>query len=196
MDRIILNIDQINKLLAWRDKHKELVRQYKTIINNGEIYVEDTKKQMFFKVDGDYIDFNVPRGFKAKIEILDELQGYRVVSADIEDHAMITDTLALYFAVTAFIYYFKPEIKTRQYSHRQSQFRDNKRKSVRVITVKGVIYHLPENIKVGRKPPKRYMEAWGVRGHERHLADGRVVHVKPYQKGKGKVQSKNYKVKL
>jgi hypothetical protein len=194
MDKIILDIEQINKLLSWRDKHKELVRQYKTIITDGIIEVTDTKRSMSFHVDGNRITFDVPQGFTATIEILED-KGYRIVTASIEDHAAISDTLALYFAVTAYIYYFKPEIKTRQYTYRESiKQTKSKQNYIKTVTVKGIIYTIGK-INVNRKPPQKYIDAWNVRGHARHLQSGKVIYVRPYQKGKGKVTDKVYKIK-
>lgn len=40
----------------------------------------------------------------------------------------------------------------------------------------------------------RHIEAWGVRGHERHYKSGKVVFVKPYTKGKGKVKETTYEI--
>lgn len=37
-------------------------------------------------------------------------------------------------------------------------------------------------------------EAWEVKGHFRHYKSGKVVYVKPFQKGKGKVKDKEYKL--
>jgi hypothetical protein len=194
MDKIILDIEQINKLLSWRDKHKELVRQYKTIITDGIIELTDTKRSMSFHVDGNRITFDVPQGFTATIEILED-KGYRIVTASIEDHAAISDTLALYFAVTAYIYYFKAEIKTRQYTYRESiKQTTSKQNYIKTVTVKGIIYTIGK-INVNRKPPQKYIDAWNVRGHARHLQSGKVIYVRPYQKGKGKVTDKVYKIK-
>jgi len=196
MDRIILDIEQVNKLLSWRDKHKELVRQYKTIITEGEIYIIDNKRSMFFKVDDNYIDVDIPQSFKAKLEWVTEQQGYKILSSSIEDKQAVTDAMALYFAVTAYIYYFKPEIKTRQYSYRESikQTKNSKQNYIKTVTVKGIIYTIGK-ININRKPPQRYIDAWNVRGHARHLYSGKVVYVKPYQKGKGTVTAKTYKIK-
>lgn len=194
MDKIILNIEQINKLLAWRDKHKELVRQYKTIITEGVIEVTDTKKSMQFKVDGNYIDINIPFGFTARIEYIEGQQGYKIISSSIEDKNMVTDTIALYFAVTAYIYYFKPEIKTRQYTYKESvKQTKSKQTYIKTVTVKGIIYTIGK-INVSRKPPQRYIDAWNVRGHARHLQSGKVVYVRPHTKGKGRVIDKIYKI--
>jgi hypothetical protein len=195
LDKIILNIEQVNKLLAWRDKHIELVRDYHTIITDGEIYVEDTKKSMRFKVDHPFINFDVPQGFTARIEVLDDIQRYRIVTASIEDHGLITDTIALYFAVTSYIYFYQPEIRTRQFSYRETRYSNEKRTNIKVITIKGIIYTLPDKINVNRRPPQRIAESWNVRGHARHMANGKVVYVKPYTKGHGKAIDKTYKIK-
>ena len=39
----------------------------------------------------------------------------------------------------------------------------------------------------------RYAESWTVRGHYRQLKDGRKIYIKPYNKGKGKIEKKIYK---
>ena len=40
----------------------------------------------------------------------------------------------------------------------------------------------------------RHIEAWGVRGHERHYKNGKVVFIKPYTKGKGKPKETVYEI--
>lgn len=40
----------------------------------------------------------------------------------------------------------------------------------------------------------RHIESWGVRGHERHLKNGKVVLVKPYVKGDGKIKETIYEI--
>lgn len=40
----------------------------------------------------------------------------------------------------------------------------------------------------------RHTEAWEVRGHERHYKSGKVVMIKPYTKGNGKVKDTKYKI--
>lgn len=40
----------------------------------------------------------------------------------------------------------------------------------------------------------RHCEAWGVRGHYRHYKNGKVVFIKPYTKGKGKIKDTIYKL--
>lgn len=42
---------------------------------------------------------------------------------------------------------------------------------------------------------KYHVLAWGVRGHERILSNGRVIHVRPYRKGKERNKPEAYKEK-
>ena len=42
---------------------------------------------------------------------------------------------------------------------------------------------------------KYHAPAWGVRGHERTLSDGRVIPVRPYRKGKERNNPEIYKEK-
>ena len=41
----------------------------------------------------------------------------------------------------------------------------------------------------------RHCEAWQVRGHYRHCKNGKVVFVKPFVKGHGKLKQSNYEVR-
>lgn len=40
--------------------------------------------------------------------------------------------------------------------------------------------------------PHRFTHVWSVRGHYRHYKSGRVVYIKPYEKGAGKRQKKHF----
>lgn len=44
------------------------------------------------------------------------------------------------------------------------------------------------------RPYNRHTEAWEVKGHYRHYKSGKVVFVKPYKKGKGTVNDKEYAI--
>lgn len=46
------------------------------------------------------------------------------------------------------------------------------------------------------RPYNRHIEAWEVKGHYRHYKSGKIVFVKPYQKGKGKIHDKEYVITL
>ena len=40
----------------------------------------------------------------------------------------------------------------------------------------------------------RHCEAWGVRGHYRHLPNGKVIYIKPHIRGKGKIKDTVYEI--
>lgn len=46
-----------------------------------------------------------------------------------------------------------------------------------------------------QKKYKRHCEAWGVRGHYRHLKNGKTIFIKPFIKGKGKIKNTHYIIK-
>lgn len=63
----------------------------------------------------------------------------------------------------------------------------NYEKENNIVLIKRIDY-IDKNGKmpVSQEPTKRTYKtlAWGVRGHDRYLSDGRVIKVKPYRKGK------------
>lgn len=47
--------------------------------------------------------------------------------------------------------------------------------------------------KLAKRQYKRHAESWTVRGHVRRYKSGKVVYIKPYNKGKGKKKPKTYR---
>ena len=71
-------------------------------------------------------------------------------------------------------------------------------KSTHIIKLgEKVIYKLDsinDDAKTFKKKYIRHIDSWEVMGHDRKLKGGKIIHVKPFVKGKGKAIKKDYRV--
>lgn len=78
--------------------------------------------------------------------------------------------------------------------------RKNKRR--KIVFIGGPVIECAENsgIKIQRGKIVRHVQAWTVRGHYRHYRSGKVVYIKPYEKGpeKGNIlpEAKEYRAAM
>lgn len=64
----------------------------------------------------------------------------------------------------------------------------------KVITLTPKIYIYDNKGSVEKREINRLMESWGVRGHWREYKSGKRIWVKPYEKGIGEKDSKEYRL--
>ena len=72
-------------------------------------------------------------------------------------------------------------------------------KSIHVIKLgEKILYKLDSandnDTKTFKKKYTRHIDSWEVMGHDRKLKSGKIIHIKPFVKGKGKAIKKDYSV--
>lgn len=109
------------------------------------------------------------------------------------------DLIILFFAINLVLMAL-PE-KVEQKEEKDSRTIEVKKKGGGK-TYKSVVYikrihSFGENFKLTKSDIKHIIKcpAWGVRGHKRHLSDGRVIYIKPYVKGKYRNDANKYVAK-
>lgn len=63
-----------------------------------------------------------------------------------------------------------------------------------IILSPGITYSIQPDSSIPKAFTRR-CEAWGVRGHYRHYKDGKIVYIRPYQKGSGRIKQTTYAVR-
>lgn len=193
MDKVILTSEAWESLKIWRDKNADLVRDYHPVIMEGNIEINGNA--LYFCAQDGYVRIEVKNLFHCILEIVPR-KGYIVHEIMSGNENVIKDTVTVYFTVMAYIYNFKPEIEVREF-HKHKGSGKGKRGNSQApytVTLKRTVYIIPEHIKTTRRPSQRIAEAWSVRGHMRRLGNGKIVRVKPYTKGNGRIAEKTYRL--
>lgn len=221
LDRIEFSMQELLKLFEWKEENKELVNNYKPLLNEGLVVVKDGLT-IYFKFLEDNI--TVYEGFdgtscvcRLKTErhgsmnrIIESwvdaelIQGFRLVDPTFNDMDLITDTVTTVASSMAYIQNFKSQVieriepfKMSNTQRKRAEWHNRNSKNSKVIKLNKVVYTIPSEARYtnpDRQPMQRHTDSWGVRGHIRRLKGNREIWVKPYQKGKGAKQPKTYKI--
>ena len=197
MDKIILSSNDIIALLKWRDAHTDLVRRnaapFKGIMLefpdthiNIKVYTDGGKLSFYLYISGNkagkITGVQLPGGFFKQAKNTTKLNKDEIQSI-----------ITIYSSLMALIVYHKPEKETAA-TRNQHQETKNKRKSGK----KGHTYIFsrsqngPRILRRGQHAS--ISAAFSVRGHYRHYKNGKVVWIKPYNKGTGDRKDKTYKI--
>ena len=200
MDKIILNANDIETLLKWRDENKNLVRRSPAPFKGIILEFPETKISIKAINDKGKITFYISvNGSRAGKLIGDQLPGglYRVhkntTKLKEED---IQSILTVYASLMALIVFHKPEAPP-QTSHaaRPSKPRHGNAKKRHAA---GITYILRPRGKnpaiIPTRSEAKMAAAFNVRGHYRRYKNGKTVWIRPYTKGAGKGKSKTYKL--
>lgn len=221
LDRIELSIDELFKLLKWRDNHKDLVHNYKQVIPEG---IVDVKGGMtiYFKFINEqitsyesYVDEKLICKIKTErlggqYRVLESyinkemLRALQMIDISFNEIDLIADTCTTVSSIMAYLEHFRSEVIIREQpikmsntQRRRAMWHNKHNSSSRFIKLNRVIYRIPDGARYTNpdKPLRqRHTESWSVRGHQRHLKSGKVIWIKPYIKGKGAVKPKTYKL--
>lgn len=215
MNKIIITKEQLDKILAWRDKNKELVRNFKPFIMSGEIMTED-KSVLCFNIEqvGSQwqinVDFNFVENGKRydciKANAVTVEKGYVVTEKTIDSGVNITDIdqsltdiYGCLFAINAYFFHYRTDISQLETKRVEKHSKIVKGKyryeNVKVLERK---YTIQGKIRNNKIPLHRawHIDCWDVTGHIRHYQNGREVYIKPYKKGKNRNAETNniYKI--
>lgn len=207
MVKIPLTSEQVEKLLAWRDQHKELVRalvvpfpECSILSENGmkiRIEQDEALKSVYHFTVTDTNAHKVKGRFtySTKTSYLYLWHGLPELSKD-----EAQTTITVWAAVSAYIVNFQPELVERSGDsvgaaasvHTSSAKAANKAAD-RVIYLRPIVFTSEHESPVKRKYTP-CESAFSVRGHYRHYKSGKVVYIQPYEKNTGKEKDKRNKV--
>lgn len=209
MDKILLCSSDIEDLLRWRDKHKELMGRDNRPMRAVEIVITDNGYRIKAIRDGASLKLHLNIGGRSvgRAYFARRLDGMFVAEAgDIRlDKKAIGDNdakevarsmLTVYCSLMTLMVYGKDgveqnEPKKQTTAHKRSNKAHKKPK-------KWITYILHRKAGEFLVAPRGYHASpsgtFSVRGHFRHYKSGKVVWIAEYNKGTGKKKSKTYKL--
>ncbi len=203
MDRVELTIEDVNRLIEWRDAHPTEVRSHPAPLKAVEIRI----KENGWRIKG------IREGNSLRLHLSKENQQFGNCTFIRRTGGMWTSTknrmrvseddlrsvLTVYCSLMALMVYGQAEVPAEQIPEKM---RESARKK-------------PINGRKQKKPPRTtYILKSGngalmavprgshaspggifsVRGHFRHYKNGKVVWISEYRKGEGKKKKKTYKM--
>lgn len=205
MVKIPLTAEQVEKLLAWRDQHKELVRALVIPFPECSIISENGMKICAeWAGTGTFYSFTVTdtNGHKVLGRFVYASKTGRVRQGlpRLSDDD-INSTITIWATVSAYIVNFQPELveaeqkepKGNGASVHKAIGKAANKASDRVVYLKPIVFAHEGESHVKRKYTP-CENAFSVRGHYRHYKSGKVVYIQPYEKGAGKEKDKRNKV--
>jgi hypothetical protein len=202
MDRVELSSADIERLLEWRDAHKEEVRTCPAPLRAVEIVCPESELRLKCIRDGDNVKFHVVQAGTnfGNIEFVVTEQGDIKIKKDKTSLSRddIASLVTGYFSLMALMVYgngakteSRPvELRTATTYHRKEK-PDKKKKKPTVYILRqsgGSVSVLPKG---SHASPQG---VFTVRGHFRHYKSGKVVWVQSFEKGTGKNKPKTYKL--
>lgn len=203
MDKIVLSQKDIEFVLKWRDKHKELVRlnvsplrAVKIICNDSGITLTAIREAVDLRIG---INQNGKSLGSLEFEALNNGM-YHLT----KDNAKISSedkqsVLTVYSSVMALLVFGKstvekPEPKKAPTASGPKKLKKTSKKSKRsgvtyILTCTGKEPHIA--IKGSHSSPRGI---FSVRGHYRRYKNGKVVWIAQYTKGTGKKVDKSYRI--
>lgn len=216
MNIIKLTLKQVNDILSWRDKNKDLVRRYLPYLTEGSIQIDDNNHIDFTVAFEEPIQFTTiyysnniivfsltwsadeNKGFwlleKENYVNYELLQGQNEYTYE----ELRQNILTVYASVNAYFFHYRQdlsiveqkEVKRHTVKGKNNTYKYKIEKSLnRIHTIVGKIHHnkIPEN-------RQWRVDCWGVVGHIRHYKNGKEVYIKPYLKGKNRLNGDNNKI--
>lgn len=197
MDKAILTENDITALLQWRDEHKELVRDMPPVKKAIEISfahnpykIKGIRNGKQLKI---YFNDGQPKGH-AEIELL---LGKAIIKKwrmnlspeDFQSVLTVYSSLLALMAASPVIYNEQTPKISRSNSTKQAR----PKKAHKTYIIRRINNGIIATTQNSRTSPKG---VFNVRGHYRHLANGRIIWIKEYQKGTGKTKAKTYALNI
>ena len=200
MDRVSLSSADIEKLLAWRDEHKDEVRTYPTPLKAVEIVCKESGYTIKGIRNGEILKLYLGRNGRnlGHIEFTRMSDGMMLqkknrmeASAD-EVQSVLTVYCSLMALMASSPVMESSKERDDIEHHVTSPKKPHKSKSNRTTYIirmeNGRILAAPRGAHASPKG------TFSVRGHYRHYKSGKVVWIAEYKKGTGQKKRKNYKL--
>lgn len=202
MDKVMMNEEDLDLLLHWRDENKDLVRQLPCPLKAVEIVLTHNG----FRIKGIrtgnrlklHLNMNARPMGSTEFQMTDDrmwasVPGKNRMQVDKEN---LQAVLTVYCSLMALMTYASSVRTTNETTRIVSAHKPTKRKSSRKQN--HITYILrKENGALLALPRGSHSSPSGiftVRGHFRHYKSGKVVWIAEYQKGTGKKHKKTYKI--
>lgn len=210
-DRIEIDKDDLLRLLAWRDEHKELVRNFKPALTEGVIAFGDNI-DIFFKYVEGIVAFSVVFGGDDFLMFTLNTMSMTVANTRIKG-GMVTskygkeeikeltgDCITTYCSMMAYMTANSDDaelvVVEKQVTKKPPKKRKKgggKKSNIVKITRDIIRIYVRESSSEKRKY-ERHTESWGVRGFWRTSKLGKRTWVNAYEKGKGAKTPKTYRM--
>ena len=203
MDKIVLTSDDLNYILKWRDEHNDLVRQFPCPLCRVKI----------LSIDTGYTITAIRNGWSAKLCINEKGRSIGYVVFDLGtigvcrmlknttklNNSDIQSVLTVYCSTMAFMVYGNTPVQTPMptpIKHKPTgavpKKRPTKKKTAGITYILNRQNNAPRLSAQGSRSRCSPSGVFTVRGHYRHLKNGKVVWVAQYTKGTGKKKDKRY----
>lgn len=194
MDKIKLTAEDIDKLFAWRDEHKDLVRLYPTVLEAIEIKIYSG---LSFKAiaEGSKITFHVfYNGRKVgKLEWKKAPFAMRLMKNSSKlPYEATQGTLTTYCSLMAYMAYAKENVE--RVPRKSATHRAGTKQLPSPSTHFTYILHHKSESKATGGHHRSPQGVFSVRGHFRQYKSGKRVWIEPYKKGTGNKKDKEYKM--
>lgn len=162
-------------------------------MTNSEILFLSPDNTIFFCWKGPYEQVALWHINKDTGQILvnASLTSKNIEDSDIRKLTLIWKSLQAYL-----LYYKNEENKVSQSTKiikKESRQKNSRRRRVSTVYVTKRTYSFKNNVS-SKKPKQKKTDSWTVRGHIRHLKNGKEIYVRPYLKGIGTKITKEYKL--
>ena len=213
MDKCILSNNDVAELFGWRDRNVDLVRRAACPIKGIEVVLPDVPARIKYVRNDNIVSIHYVLAEKEIYNYTIRLVrhaiynvGYNVVKKPAKgfgaNEQFIIDIVALYYALMALIAYGDDVEYTTQELDVIDTLTENPRKNnpTKSPAKRDNIIYLFNKEKSGRLSIRRKGERrsprgqFNVRGHFRHLRNGKVIWIAEFQKGTGKKKNKTYKL--
>lgn len=214
MDKCILSNNDIDELFKWRDSHINLIYRDSVPIKAIEIILPDiNSRTKYIRKDNTiniHFVFNENERYNYKLRKLafgsHKFEMIKQPSKEVDsigaNSEMIEGIVGMYFALMALMTYGDDVEYTEQELDilddkiiRKTESKTNKRKNKKDSII--YLFNRDSNGRLGLYRKGKHNSPKGqfnVRGHFRHLKDGRIIWIAEYKKGVGKKKNKTYKL--
>lgn len=208
MNTIKITLNQLNNILSWRDKNKDLVRNFLPYLLDGTILVDDIARIDFNVILGEPIKFTTvyygenTMAFsltwsKSKDEEYCRLEKENYVNlplltsqTEYTYSELKQNILTVFASVNAYLFHYRQDISIieRKETKKHTVKGKNNTYKYKSEKVLNKLYTIVGRIRHNKIPENRQwrIDCWGVVGHIRHYKNGKQVYIKPYLKGKNR----------
>jgi hypothetical protein len=208
LDRILLSKGDVDLLFEWRDNHKDYVRQFKPVLKEGIIVVEDYHNQVF-QDEGSFYRYTIFVDNQKVYELYWNKEtkiGTVILSKmkfDQDDEVEYNNSvISLHASIMAYMEYYsdnKEYVEVKEVITTKNKKKSTKSGSKKKapIKIRKKIYKVSVNQTATQFDKRRYerkIESWTVSGHWRNYKNGNKVWIESYPKGKGDKTPKEFKL--
>lgn len=205
-NRIEVSISDVEKLLAWRDEHKDLVRSMPCPLREVEIRIIDNgltvkcfRNEKKLKL---YVERNSNRlGHVVFTPIGDGLWNKKIstLPPDCSPRETEQGALTLYGSLMALMTYGprRLPVETEKHEHQRKSISGDSSKICRSKDNVCYIIHSESGGGISVAPKGSHASpscTFSVRGHYRHYKSGKTIWISEYEKGTGRNREKTYRI--